>query len=124
MRETHGITKRRRINSAPKIELMMNHQFPDTELIFSVYAGRHATCSLQPEQKVNIGSTMRVCFNVDPDQEEAISILMCKLERMNADELNEGDGTCIQLVVIWKIDKSKRLHVVTYLIEHDKDRTI
>jgi hypothetical protein len=118
MRETH--VKRRRINSAPTIELMIHHQFPGIELVSPIYASHNARCSLQPEQKVNAGSTMKTCFKVNPDQYEFISILMCKLERKNTDELNEDEATCIQFVVIWKIDGFKGLQVVTYLIEHDQ----
>jgi hypothetical protein len=114
--------KRRRINCGPEIKLMIHHQLPGIELVSPVYAGCHATCSIQPEQKVNVGSTMQAYFNADPNQDGSISILMCRLKRANIDKLDEDEATCIQLVVIWKIDRLERFHTFTYLIEHDEDR--
>jgi hypothetical protein len=120
MSETSTNTKRRRVNDASRIELMIHHQFPGIELSSPAYASRHARCCLRPEQKVNVGTTMQAYFNINPDQDEAISILMCKLERININELSENETTCIQLLVVWKIDRLKRFYVVTYLMEHDK----
>jgi hypothetical protein len=110
-------------NDTPsEVKLMIRHQFPGIELLSPTYASRNARCCLRPEQRVNAGSTMKASFEVNPDQDESISILMCKLERTNIDELNEGGGSCIQHVMIWKIDKLKRFRAITYLIEHDKSR--
>jgi hypothetical protein len=120
MNEAHVSAKRQCVYSAPEIKLMIHHQFPGIELISPIYASYHATCSLPLEQKVNAGSTMQVRFNVESDQDESISILMCRLGRMN--EFNEDEATCIQLVIVWRIDRFKRLLVVTYLVEHDKSR--
>jgi hypothetical protein len=61
----------------------------------------------------------RACFKVSPDQDESTGILICKLGRTNIVELNE-EATCIQLAVIWKVDRLKIFHAATYLIEHDK----
>jgi hypothetical protein len=120
MSETYVSAKRRRINRALKIKLMIHHQFPGTELASPIYARRHAICCLRPEQKVDVGSTMQACFKIDPEQEKPIGVLMCRLGRMN--EFNEDEATCIQLIMIWKIDRFKRFRVVAHLIEHDKGR--
>jgi hypothetical protein len=54
---------------------------------------------------------------------------MYKLQRKNIDQsneefiFNEDETTCIQLIMIWKVNNSsKKFWVTSRLIEHDKDR--
>jgi hypothetical protein len=82
------------LNSAPRVELMMN-QFPDIELVSSLYADRCARCDLRPEQNVNSGSIVQAIFKVTPDRGESIGILMYELKRINADKFSEDEATCI-----------------------------
>jgi hypothetical protein len=105
-----------------KVKLMIHHRFPGIELVSPMYAGEGVICYLSPDQSVNTGSTMQAYFNVDLEQDESISILMCKLERTNTDELHENEATCMQFAIFWKIDKFKRFLVSTYLMEHDRSR--
>lgn len=93
---------------------------PGIELVSPVYTGRHTKCSLRPKQRVSAGSTMQASFNADLKQDESIGAFICKLKRTNINDSNEV--TCIQFVIIWKIDRFKGFHVVTYLLEHDKSR--
>jgi hypothetical protein len=110
-----------RQNGAPsEVRLIIHHQFPGVELVSPAYISTGATCCLSPDQSVDVGSIMQAGFNIDPDQ-ESIGILMYKLQRKGIDQSNE-EATCIQLVVIWKVNSSKEFCVVSHLIEHDKDR--
>jgi hypothetical protein len=87
------------------------------------------TCYLSPDQSVDVGSTVKVGFDIDLTQRGFIGILMYKLQRKNIDQSNEKDDisseektTCIQLFVTWKVYKSGNFGVYSSLIEHDKDR--
>jgi hypothetical protein len=107
------------LDDAPlKVKLTIHHQFPGIELTSPMYAGDGATCCLPPKQKLYVGSTMQTDFSID--QRESIGILMYKLEKTNTDTF--GEATCIQFIVIWKVNEFKNFHFVTHLIEHDKDR--
>jgi hypothetical protein len=78
---THTSAKQRRVDSAPRVESMFHQQFSGVELLFSIYANRHARCSLRPKHRVNAGSTMRACFDVDPEQYYFKGALLYKLRR-------------------------------------------
>jgi hypothetical protein len=105
-----------------EVKLMIHNQFPGIELVSPIYAGEGVTCYLSPDQSVNTGSTMQAYFSVDPEQDESINALMCRLKRSDIAELDEHEKTCIQLVIFWKVDKFKRFLVATHLIEHDESR--
>jgi hypothetical protein len=117
---TRTNAKRRRVNSAPDIKLMVHHQLPGIKLVSPICVGSCAVCRLLPVQRVDIGSIVQAIFSVDPVQDESVGILICKLERINTDELGEYETTFIQSVIIWKIDRFERFLVATYMIEHDE----
>jgi hypothetical protein len=105
-------------DSAPsKMELTIHHQFPGFELVPGLYYGDSET-SLSPDQRIDVGSTMQTDFNINSIKEESISILMYNLQRKNNDESNET--RCTRLVMVWKVDKFKRSHLVLRLIESYK----
>jgi hypothetical protein len=103
-----------------EVKLMVHHQFPGIELVSPMYAGKGLMRYLSPNQSVDAGSTMKAYFKVDFSQDEPINILMCKLERAGINELDEDERTCIQFVIVWKIDEFKRFLVSIYLMEHDR----
>jgi hypothetical protein len=106
-------------NDAPsKVKLMIHHQFPNAELVSPVYAGKGTTSYLSPDQKVDVGSTMQTDFNIDLPGNESIGALMYKLQRKNIDQ--STGASCVQLVIIWKVNSFKALFAVSDLIEHDK----
>jgi hypothetical protein len=108
-----------------KVELMIHHQFLGVELVSPVCAGNSVTCYLSPDQRVVAASTIRVDFNIDPDRDESIGALIYKLQKKNASQPNEEiisseeEATCIQLVVVWKVNSSKEFCVASFLIEHN-----
>jgi hypothetical protein len=109
------------LDDAPsRVELIIHHQCPDIELISPVHASFGATCYISPDQRVDTGSTMQTSFNIDPDQEESIGVLIYKLQRKNANQFDEEETTCIQLVMIWNVNNSREFRVISDLIEHDK----
>jgi hypothetical protein len=101
---------------------MIHHQFPDIELVSPIYANRFARCDLRPGQNVNAGSVMQTCIKFNPKRNNPIGILMYKLKRKNTDKSNE-EATCIQLVMIWRVNKSKSFNAASLLIGHDKFQT-
>jgi hypothetical protein len=42
---------------------------------------------------------MQAYFNINLEKDESIGILMCKLKRTNADELDEDETTFIQFAI-------------------------
>jgi hypothetical protein len=53
---------------------------------------------------------------------------MYKLQRKNIDQSSEdpafstNEMTCVQLVIIWKVNNSREFYIFSDLIEHDKCR--
>jgi hypothetical protein len=119
-------TNRRGKNKGPsRVELIIHHHFPGTELISPICDGHHATCHLQPDRKVNVGSTTQASFNIKPSRKGSFGALMYKLQKKNPHQSNHdvifGEKTThTQLVVIWKADNFSGFLAVTYIIEHDK----
>jgi hypothetical protein len=105
-----------------EVKLIIHNQFLGIELASPMHAGESVMCYLSPKQHLDAGSTMKVYFNVDLEQNESISILMCKLKRTSINEFDEEERTCIQFVIVWKVNKFKRFFVSTYLMEHDRSR--
>jgi hypothetical protein len=130
MTSTHGAgTSQQYCNGASsEVKLMIHHQFPGIELVSPGYAYNGATCHLSPSQRVDAGSTTQIGFNITYSWEKPIGILMYELKRKNTrqsnkDATSDKDKTrCIQLAIIWEINSSKELCVISYLIEHDKRR--
>jgi hypothetical protein len=120
------VAKRQSRNAAPRMKLTIHHQFPGIELVSPDYAIRSVTCYLPFDQRIDAGSTMQTCFNIDTAQEDSIGVLLYRLQRKNTDQTNEKiisskeEATCIQLVIVWRVTSSKEFHVVLHLIEHDK----
>jgi hypothetical protein len=118
-------------NDVPsKVKLVIRHQFPNIELISPAYIGKYVTCHLPPDQRVNVGSTMQAYFNIDLTRHEPIGVLMYRLQRKNVKPSNkdvmsnEEESTCIQLFIIWKVNRSKEFWVASYLIEYDKSHVL
>jgi hypothetical protein len=59
-----------------KVKLIIHHQFPGIELVSPICAGKCATCYLSPDQSVVVGSTTQAGFNINPDEDESIGILI------------------------------------------------
>jgi hypothetical protein len=113
------------MNDGPKMTLIIHHQFPGIELVSPVYYSIFATCCLLPDQRVNVGTTTQIGFNIHPAQEWSIGVLMYKLQRRNTDQSNEEaisseEATCTQLLMIWEVKNYNEFYVDLYLIEHDK----
>jgi hypothetical protein len=125
--DTSGIdTIQSHQNDAPKMTLIIHHQFSGVELVSPVYWSLFAPCYLSPDQNVDVGSTVQVGFNIDSTQEWSLGALMYKLQRKNFDQSNENivfsenEATCTQLVIICKANSSRELLVCSFLIEHDE----
>jgi hypothetical protein len=103
---------------------VIHHQFPGIELVSPVYACDSAICHLSPDQCVDVGSTTQASFNINFSWRKPIGILMYELKntkQSNKDTISsEDEATCTQLYIAWKINNSKKLCIVSDIIEHDK----
>jgi hypothetical protein len=115
-------------DASSKVKLIIHNQFPGIELTSPVYAGRHVTCYLVPDQSINISSIIQVDFNINITRRMPTGVLMYKLQRKNINQSNEDsipgeeEATCIQLVIIWIVNNSsKEFSAASYLLEHNED---
>jgi hypothetical protein len=128
MTSTHGINviQPRQKCTPSKVKLIICNRFPGFELVSPFYTGNFVTCYPSHSQNVDAGSTTQTSFEIGLTQKESIGVLMYKLQRKNIGEFNEEDissedeATWIWLVMIWKVYKSRKIFVVSDLIEHDK----
>jgi hypothetical protein len=109
-----------------KVKLVIYHQFHGIELVSPVYDSVNATCYLSPDQRVDVGSTTQVGFNIDLSQSESFGALIYNLQRKNTNQSNEEiisseEVTCTQLFMLWKVTNSKEFLVNPYLAEHDRN---
>jgi hypothetical protein len=114
-----GIIRSRWSDAPPKVELTIRHQFPGVELVSPVYAGDNTAYNLISDQRVNVGSMTRIEFYINSVQNVSIGALIYKLQRKNTEETDEDEATCLQLLIIWKVNNSNEFSTVSHLIEHD-----
>jgi hypothetical protein len=103
-----------------EINLIIHHQFPDIKLASPVYLCHNATHRPSFDKQVNSGHTMKANLKLNLSR-KGISALMYKLQGKNTASEKDNE-TCVQLVIIWKIDSSKEISVISDLMEHEKDR--
>jgi hypothetical protein len=107
-----------RQNSIPsKLELIIRNQFPGFELVSPVHVGLDATCYQLPDQRVDVGSTTQICFNIGSKQFGHNVALMYKLQRKNENAIFSEEEIYTKFVVAWKLHGFR---ITSYLIEHDK----
>jgi hypothetical protein len=104
-----------------EVNLIVCHQFSGIELVSPVCVSSGAESYSSPDQKVVFGSEMQVNFKSIRSCEDSFSVLIYELQRKNADQSNEEETTCTQLVIVWEINNSKKFSTSSYLIECDKD---
>jgi hypothetical protein len=100
------------------MELGIHNQFPDIELVSPVYYTIGTVCYPLPDQRIDVGSKMRIWLIINRSRRKFSCALMYRLKRKNTDEFNEA--TCTQLVMIWEMDIFEKLYLIPRLIEHDK----
>jgi hypothetical protein len=110
-----------------KIRLVIHNQFPGIELVSPVYVSNNATDYLSSNQKVDVGATMQVDFNI-ASWKESVNAFIYKLQRKNIDQSNENntsseeEATCTQLVIMWTFNSYGMSCIHPFLIEHDEGR--
>jgi hypothetical protein len=115
-----GIKQSRHNGASSKVKLMIHHQCPGIELVSSLYYSDGEAYYIPRAQRIDFGTTVQAGFNIDLSRSEFICALMYEIKRKNTNEFNEA--TCTQLVMIWKVDKFKKIRLIQRLIEHDKGR--
>jgi hypothetical protein len=121
-----GIIPNQLAGASSEVKLVIHHQLSDIGLVSPVYAGDGITCYLAPDQCVDAGSTTQASFNIDSDKKWSIGALIYNLQRKNIDQSskeaisNEEETIYIELVVIWKVYRSAKFYVYSFLMEHEK----
>jgi hypothetical protein len=111
-----------------EVKLIIHNQFRGVELTSPFYVSNGAKCHLPPSQDVYFNSETEIGFKIDLSQRESNGALIYELRRNNIYQHNgniishEAGTTCIQLVMIWMVDKDGDFYVRPDVIEHDKNR--
>jgi hypothetical protein len=109
-----------------EVKLTLHHQLPGIELVSPMCVSDGSICYLSPDHKVDAGSTAQIGFNIDLTRDESVGVLMYKLQRKNAEQLNGDDtfsedgATCTLLIMIWNVNSFKDFYVYSRVIEQDK----
>jgi hypothetical protein len=107
----------------------IHNQCLNTELVSPVYFGNGAVYFKLFDQQVDIGSKMRVSFEINATQEEFECALLYKLQiysdrqhgiDTSITENNDNKAKCVQMFIAWKVkDFSTFVHIA--LIEHARE---
>jgi hypothetical protein len=98
-------------------------------LISPVYFGNNAICPKLSDQKIDIGTEMKVRFEINATRDAFGGALLYKLQRYSATqrnmdtlttEINENEAKCVQMLVAWKMEGS-RPFLYAVLVEHVKE---
>jgi hypothetical protein len=114
--------------NALKVNLVIHQQFPGIELVSPLYYSDGAICYLPPDQRVDVGSTTQVGFNIDLAWYRSTGTLMYRLRKKNTDQSNEDaissedEVKHIQFVLTWVAYRFEIPYIYLRLIEHDKNR--
>jgi hypothetical protein len=76
-----------------------------------------------PDQEIDINAVMRDRIEFDSGQDVLEGALVYNMQRQHtkSDKLIQNEPKYIQLLVSWRVECTKELHVHALLVEHDKE---
>jgi hypothetical protein len=108
----------------PSIKLNIHNQCLNVDLVSPIYITDYGLeCYRAPTHKVYAGNIMRFGFVIYKLGKKSNGALIYKLQRRQSHESTEfckNTSSTAQLLVAWRISKSKKLYADVLLIEHDK----
>jgi hypothetical protein len=95
----------------------------DVNLISPVYFIHGGRWNIIPDQEIDVNSVVRNRLEFDSGQEILEGALVYKMQRQHteSDKSAHGESKYIQLLVVWRVEHAKELHVSALLIEHDRE---
>jgi hypothetical protein len=113
------------------IAIAIHNQYPDIELASPVYFHNCETSYEYPVERTNVGSTMKIEFIFNSDQDKPRGILVYTIQRketMRSDHPSSIDDKVIEdalkrmrLLIAWKIEHFRWPRVRIMLVEYDNE---
>jgi hypothetical protein len=111
--------------------MIIHNQCLNIELVSPIYFGNGVVCPRLSGRQVNIGTTMRVCFEISTTQDDFEGALLYKLQKYSDNQYNIGalvtennkyDATYVYMLAAWKVVDTKSFARIV-LVEHTKEFT-
>jgi hypothetical protein len=113
-----------RLTIPSSFKLIIYNRCLDVDLVSPTYIiDYRSKCHRPPGYKVCVGDTTRSGFIIDKLANESYGVLIYRLQRKQeheSTESSEDTSSIAQLLVIWRISKSKELYADVLLIEHEE----
>jgi hypothetical protein len=114
--------------------IAVHNRYPDIELTSPMYFCSRGTYNEHPVEEMNASAMMRIGFRFDINQDEPGGILMYKIRRKSNARSSHQSGIdtvyskvikeaseMMHLLVIWKIERSRKPKVNIMLVEYDNE---
>jgi hypothetical protein len=91
-----------------------------TSTVYFIYGG---TWHSAPDQEIDADAVMqnRLEFNSGQDILKEALIYKIQIQRAESDKSSYDAPKCIQLLVVWCVERTKELYISALLVEHDKE---
>jgi hypothetical protein len=91
-----------------------------TSPVYFIYGGEW---NVAPEQEIDVNVVMRSHLEVDSGRDMLEGVLIYKIQRQQAeyDEFVQNESKSIQLLIAWRVEHMRVLHVRALLVEHDSE---
>jgi hypothetical protein len=105
------------------VSLNIHNQCQGINLTSPVYFMHGGKRQAVPDRKRDVHSVMRNLLEFDFVQDLLGGALVYKIQRKHteSDKSAGNESKCIQLLIAWRIEYTKGLHVRAFLVEHDKE---
>jgi hypothetical protein len=105
------------------ISLNIHHQYKNISLISPIYFIHGGRWDVIPNSEIDVDAVMRNHIELDSDQDIIEGALIYNIQRrhVESDKPTQNESKYIQLLVAWRVEHTKVLHVRTLLVEHDNE---
>jgi hypothetical protein len=105
------------------VSLNIHNQYQDIDLASPVYFTNGGRWNVAPGQEIDVNAIMRNRIELDSKQDILEGILAYRMHRHHteSDQSVQDESKCIWLLVFWRVEYTKGLHVHALLVEHDKN---
>jgi hypothetical protein len=105
------------------ITLNILNQCQDIALTSPAYFLYGGNWHVVPDQEIGVNTVMRNLLKLDSGQSTLEGTLVYKIQRKHTkyEEFIQDESKHIQLLVSWRGEHAKGLHVYALLVEHDKE---
>jgi hypothetical protein len=105
------------------VSLNIYNQCKDIHLTCPIYFNRNGRWHVLPDQEIGLNTVMKNRIEFESGQDILEGALVYRIQRQHANfaKSAQGESRCIQLLVVWRIEHVKGLHVHALLVEYDSE---